>query len=198
MLYCISGKPHCGKSTFLKEIVEKLNIKCYIITEEILDKNNNRIGFKTIINDNNNIQEFIIASIFNKEWNINLGKYYININNINIIAHIINNLYKKYNEIIIDEIASIQLLSYDYALMIQKILFTHKIFNKKIIFTASIEINDKINNYIKLNVHDKLIDLSKQYKTYYYLPYDIEKENKEVFKEYPKILNKFINNYYHY
>lgn len=198
MLYCISGKPHCGKSTFLKEIVEKLNIKCYIITEEILDKNNNRIGFKTIINDNNNIQEFIIASIFNKEWNINLGKYYINLNNINIIAHIINNLYKKYNEIIIDEIASIQLLSYDYALMIQKILFTHKIFNKKIIFTASIEINDKINPYIKLNVHDKLIDLSKQYKTYYYLPYDIEKENKEVFKEYPKILNKFINNYYHY
>lgn len=198
MLYCISGKPHCGKSTFLKEIVEKLNIKCYIITEEILDKNNNRIGFKTIINDNNNIQEFIIASIFNKEWNINLGKYFININNINIIAHIINDLYKKYNELIIDEIASIQLLSYDYALMIQKILFTYKIFNKKIIFTASIEINDKINNYIKLNVHDKLIDLSKQYKTYYYLPYDIEKENKEVFKEYPKILNKFINNYYHY
>lgn len=195
MLYCISGKPHCGKSTFLKEIVEKLNIKCYIITEEILDKNNNRIGFKTIINDNNNIQEFIIASIFNKEWNINLGKYYININNINIIAHIINDLYKKYNELIIDEIASIQLLSYDYALMIQKILFTHKIFNKKIIFTASVEINDKINPYIKLNVHDKLIDLSKQYKTYYYLPYDKEKENKEVFKEYPKILNKFINNY---
>ena len=52
MLYCISGKPHCGKSTFLKEIVKKLNIKCYIITEEILNKNNQRIGFKSIINDN--------------------------------------------------------------------------------------------------------------------------------------------------
>ena len=53
----------------------------------------------------------------------------------------------------LSEIASIQLLNYNYALMIQKILFTHNLLNKKVIFTASVEINDKINPYIKLNVH---------------------------------------------
>lgn len=159
MLYCISGKPHCGKSTFLKEIVKELNIKCYIITEEILNEKNERKGFKTIITEVINektlklkSKEYVISST-EKETDINLGKYYINIDEINKIADKICKLYDKYDKIIIDEIASMQLLSFNYALAIQKILFTHDILNKKVIFTASVEINDKINPYIKLNVH---------------------------------------------
>lgn len=194
-IYCITGKPGCGKSTFVSYLEKNKHIEVSIITEEITE-NNKRIGFKTIIKENKKILEYQLAEVDNKNIKYNykkLGKYIINLDNLKIISNKIKELYDKYDIIIIDEIANMQLLCYDYAETILYILHTYKILNKKIIFCCSISLNNSINDFFKKYIYNFIINETKINNTYYYLSYDKNKNNKNEFKKYPELLNNLIN-----
>ena len=124
-IYYITGFPGCGKSTFVSKIKRRCNIKTSVITKELLNKEKKRIGFTTVINDNGNIKKrkISIKSPTPKlNYNKQMKSYYVNLDNLKEISKEIKRLYNKSKILIIDEIASMQLLSKEYYEVINEIV----------------------------------------------------------------------------
>ena len=103
----ITGKPGCGKTTLIKQIIEELNLDAGgFYTTEIREKGI-RKGFKIITLDG---KEEILAHVnINSEYKV--SKYGVDIKSLEEIGvkSILNSLRKKV--IVIDEIGKMELLS---------------------------------------------------------------------------------------
>ncbi len=116
----ISGRPGCGKTTLIKEIIKLL--KCSFsgfITEEI--RENGRSGFKII--DIKNGNEGILASVNIKEGP-RVSKYRVNVKSIEEIA--IPSLERDVEIYIIDEIGRMELCSEKFRNKIKMLLTNEK------------------------------------------------------------------------
>ncbi|MCX8015443.1 MAG: AAA family ATPase, partial [candidate division WOR-3 bacterium] len=84
MIILITGKPRSGKTTLIKNIMNKLPNKLYggFYTEEIRDANNNRIGFRKKTTDG---KETLLADV-NLNSQHRIGKYKVNIAGVESVA----------------------------------------------------------------------------------------------------------------
>ena len=104
----ITGKPGCGKTTLIKEILKKLKSKISgFYTEEIREKGE-RIGFKIKTLDK---KEGILAHI-NLKSRYQLGKYKVNLKDLEEIGVLaIKRAIKEKKIVLIDEIGKMELFS---------------------------------------------------------------------------------------
>lgn len=114
----LTGEPRVGKSTILKKIVEKHNIKDYILAREIR-KNDERIGFE-LITPNRNVQ-----FAFRKLTPImpRVGSYWIDLKAINdvcipVFEKVINNS----SFFVFDEFGAMQMMSPEFRKSAYKLL----------------------------------------------------------------------------
>lgn len=123
----ITGKPGCGKSSLVKEIIEFLKTKkikfAGIVTPEIR-KNNQREGFKIL--DLVSGKQEILASV-NTKSKYKVGKYGVNIRSIDKIVDIFSRNYDNADITIVDELGKMEMFSKKFKLLINKILENNKI-----------------------------------------------------------------------
>ena len=137
----ICGPPGVGKTTLIKKILEKLNLKAGgFYTEEIRERSN-RVGFKIISLDN---QEGILAHINIKDSQ-RVGRYGVNINDLeNIGARSLEQALKNDDLIIIDEIGKMEVFSEEFK---EKVLDCLN--SKKIVLATIGMVGDKFISNIK-------------------------------------------------
>jgi nucleoside-triphosphatase THEP1 len=101
----ITGIPKSGKSTILKKIIEQFPNKVGFVTNEIL-YDNKRVGFEIEITFG---KKSILAHI-NFQTDFKVSKYYVDINNLDlIIPEVVN--FSDVDLLYIDEIAEMELYS---------------------------------------------------------------------------------------
>ena len=106
----ITGKPGCGKTTLIKEIVKEIKKPAFgFYTQEIRNKNGKRVGFEMI---SLNGRKGILAHI-NFESKYRVGKYKVNLETLEKIGveSVLKGLESKENLIVIDEIGKMELFS---------------------------------------------------------------------------------------
>jgi nucleoside-triphosphatase len=133
----ISGKPGCGKTTLIKEIIK--NLKCSFsgfITEEI--RKNGRTGFKII--DVKTRNETVLAST-DLKVGPKISKYRVNIKGIEEVA--VPSLEREAELYIIDEIGAMELCSKKFREKIGEILNS----NKSILATLHRNYVNEYRNY---------------------------------------------------
>lgn len=119
----ITGRPGCGKSTLIQELIQALkgNIIAGIITPEI--RTGGRKGFKII--DLLSRKEEILASVDIKSGP-RIGKYGINVRAIdNIVGSFLEN-FEMSEYIFLDEIGRMELFSSRFKNMVNRILKSDK------------------------------------------------------------------------
>ncbi|MFQ6010277.1 MAG: NTPase [Candidatus Aenigmatarchaeota archaeon] len=114
----ITGKPGCGKTTLIKELVKERDVAGFI-TEEIRDKG--RKGFKII--DIKSREEGVLASTEQKTGP-RVSKYRVNLADLERIG--IKALERKADLIVIDEIGKMELYSKAIEKKIKEILQSRK------------------------------------------------------------------------
>lgn len=137
----ICGPPGVGKTTLIKKILKKINLRAGgFYTEEIRGRSN-RVGFKIISLDN---QEGILAHINIKDSQ-RVGRYGVNINDLeNIGARSLEQALKNDDLIIIDEIGKMEVFSEEFK---EKVLDC--LSSKKIVLAAISMVGDKFISNIK-------------------------------------------------
>lgn len=137
----ICGPPGVGKTTLIKKILKKINLRAGgFYTEEIRGRSN-RVGFKIISLDN---QEGILAHINIKDSQ-RVGRYGVNINDLeNIGARSLERALKNDDLIIIDEIGKMEVFSEEFK---EKVLDC--LSSKKIVLAAISMVGDKFISNIK-------------------------------------------------
>lgn len=137
----ICGPPGVGKTTLIKKILKKTNLRAGgFYTEEIRGRSN-RVGFKIISLDN---QEGILAHINIKDSQ-RVGRYGVNINDLeNIGARSLEQALKNDDLIIIDEIGKMEVFSEEFK---EKVLDC--LSSKKIVLAAISMVGDKFISNIK-------------------------------------------------
>jgi len=137
----ICGPPGVGKTTLIKKILKKTNLRAGgFYTEEIRGRSN-RVGFKIISLDN---QEGILAHINIKDSQ-RVGRYGVNINDLeNIGARSLEQALKNDDLIIIDEIGRMEVFSEEFK---EKVLDC--LSSKKIVLAAISMVGDKFISNIK-------------------------------------------------
>jgi nucleoside-triphosphatase len=104
----ICGPPGVGKTTLIKKILEKLDLKAGGFYTEEIKENNRRVGFKIFSLDN---QEGILAHISIKGAK-RVGKYGVNIYDLeNIGVKSLSQALREDDLIIIDEIGKMEIFS---------------------------------------------------------------------------------------
>jgi len=119
--FLITGKPGCGKTTLIKEIVREIKRPCFgFYTQEIRDKNGKRIGFEII---SLNSKKGTLAHI-NFKSKFRVGKYKVNLEGLEKIGveAILEGLKSKENLIVIDEIGKMELFSEKFKEAVLKVL----------------------------------------------------------------------------
>ena len=137
----ICGPPGVGKTTLIKKILKKINLRAGgFYTEEIRGRSN-RVGFKIISLDN---QEGILAHINIKDSQ-RVGRYGVNINDLeNIGARSLEQALKNDDLIIIDEIGKMEVFSEEFK---EKVLDC--LSSKKIVLAAISMVGNKFISNIK-------------------------------------------------
>jgi nucleoside-triphosphatase len=174
----LTGVPGTGKSFALNKIVDELKLKydlIGLITLEILDKNETRIGFKTsLVNDPEQKQQ--IAYLGSHENGTQLGKWTIYPDKLEKLLEQIT-LKPKYI-IIIDEIAPMQIISEKFRKFVEKsldsnniVIGTIKLDDSNFEFIRDIKKRDDVNliemtldnrNSVPKNVIDLVEELQKK------------------------------------
>jgi len=104
----ICGPPGVGKTTLIKKILKKINLRAGGFYTEEIKENNRRVGFKIISLDN---QEGILAHVNIKDSQ-RVGRYGVNINDLeNIGVKSLNQALRDDDLIIIDEIGKMEIFS---------------------------------------------------------------------------------------
>ena len=123
MIILLTGKPGCGKSSLVVELIKALKDKrvAGIITPEI--KDNGRKGFKII--DLVSGKEDILASVDIKT-RIRVGKYGVNIKGIDNIVDLFMESFETTDYIFLDEIGKMELYSGKFEKISEEILNSGK------------------------------------------------------------------------
>lgn len=104
----ICGPPGVGKTTLIKKILEKLNLKAGGFYTEEIKENNRRVGFKIISLDN---QKGILAHISIKGAK-RVGRYGVNIDDLEGIGvKSLGRALRNEDLVIIDEIGKMEIFS---------------------------------------------------------------------------------------
>lgn len=104
----ICGPPGVGKTTLIKKILEKLNLKAGGFFTEEIKENNRRVGFKIISLDN---QKGILAHISIKGAK-RVGRYGVNIDDLEGIGvKSLDRALRNEDLVIIDEIGKMEIFS---------------------------------------------------------------------------------------
>ncbi len=104
----ICGPPGVGKTTLIKKILKRMNLRAGGFYTEEIKENNRRVGFKIISLDN---QEGILAHISIKNSR-RVGRYGVNIYDLeNIGVKCLNQALKDDDLILIDEIGKMEIFS---------------------------------------------------------------------------------------
>lgn len=104
----ICGPPGVGKTTLIKKILEKLNLKAGGFYTEEIKENNRRVGFKIISLDN---QKGILAHISIKGAK-RVGRYGVNIDDLEGIGvKSLDRALRNEDLVIIDEIGKMEIFS---------------------------------------------------------------------------------------
>lgn len=144
----LTGKPGIGKTTLIKKVVNGINKKLKIsgfYTEEIRE-DNERVGFRIITIDG---KEGILSHI-NIRSNLGVGKYFVNLKDIDEIA--VKSISENSDLIVIDEIGKMELLSEKFRNAVLVALDTRKVFGT-IRFTED-EFIDRIKNRADTEILD--------------------------------------------
>ncbi len=165
-VFFITGKPGCGKSTLIMELVKKLKRVCGILTPEIR-KGKRRIGFWII--DLKSGEKRILASTEIKHGP-RVSKYKVSLQNIEEIVEKFYQGFKNSKYVIIDEIGKMELYSNDFKNMLKTVFSSNKI----VIATLH---RNLVNKYGKFG---KVFHLKKE---------NFEDVKKEIIKEICKASN---------
>jgi nucleoside-triphosphatase len=120
----ITGKPGVGKTTLIQKVVEKVDLSCQgFYTREIRVNEASRVGFEIVTLDG---KTALLAHIDHLTPH-RLGKYFVNVDNINrVIVPCIENAIKQADLIIIDEIGKMELFSPRFRQAVLKALASPK------------------------------------------------------------------------
>lgn len=108
----ISGETRSGKTTYLKNLInkfksEKKDVKIGGILAHGIDENGNRLGFE--IEDISNGNKFLLSNSTKEEGDIKVGKYFFKRNSIDLGKEILNKAIQDSDLLIIDEIGHFEL-----------------------------------------------------------------------------------------
>lgn len=107
----LTGRPGVGKTTVIKEVIEKSDESAGGFYTQELRKNGRRVGFKIVSLDS---KEGILAHVNHKSA-YKVSKYGVNLHNINEIAvKSIIDAIKSKKIVVIDEIGKMELYSTDF------------------------------------------------------------------------------------
>lgn len=123
MKILITGKPGSGKSTLVKETIEKLDRNISGILSPEIREGRKRKGFKII--DYYTGKEEILASV-NIKQGPKIGKYTVNISGINKIVEIFKENWNKTDLVIVDELGPMELKSRKFQKLINEIFQSDK------------------------------------------------------------------------
>lgn len=112
----IRGRPHTGKTTLIKELINELNIPWVGFYTEEIRKNNIRVGFKIVDMDG---KQKIFAHI-NFTTRYRVGKYCVDIQTLDFTIDRIKKLAEG-NLFIIDEIGKMELFSQKFKHLVMEI-----------------------------------------------------------------------------
>ena len=120
----ITGKPGVGKTTLIQKIVAKVALSCQgFYTREIRDNQENRLGFEIITLDG---KTALLAHV-EQLTSHRLGKYFVNVDNINrVIVPCIEHAIHQAQIIIIDEIGKMELFSSQFQQVVLQALASPK------------------------------------------------------------------------
>ena len=136
----LTGKPKVGKTTLLKTIISKINSCGGFYTEEILDENEKRIGFKIKTLEG---KEGILA-LKGLNSPFRLGKYGINLKDLEEIGLVsVKEALKNKKIIVIDEIGKMELYSEKFKDLVLEVLNSGKML-LGVIHQENIEFLNKI------------------------------------------------------
>lgn len=156
MKILLTGKPGSGKSRLVLSIIEELrSIKkiAGIITPEIR-KNNERYGFKIIDLASN--EERILASVDEKGPMV--GKYHVNVGNIDYIVDRFEEGMDKADILIIDEIGKMEFFSEKFRELVKGIFKS----DKPLIAVIHRSLVDRYRNRGELILVEKSNELKKE------------------------------------
>jgi len=141
----ITGKPGCGKSTLVSELIELVAKKeityCGILTPEIR-KNGLRIGFKIIALPNK--EEEILASTELRYPKI--SRYGVNVEGIDKIVDIVKRNFNKANIVFIDEIGKMEMFSEKFKEFLFEVLES----DEKVVTTLNLALLKEFKEYGKV------------------------------------------------
>ncbi len=112
----IRGKPHTGKTTLIKELINQLNIPWAGFYTEEIRKNNKRVGFKIVERDGK--QKTFAHINFTTRYRV--GKYCVDIQTLDSTIDRIKKLTEA-NLFIIDEIGKMELFSQKFKHLVMEI-----------------------------------------------------------------------------
>ena len=167
----ITGKPGCGKTTLIKQIIEELNLNVGGFYTQEMRIGGRRVGFKIISVDGN---ESILAHVDIKSP-YRVSKYGVNIESIEKIG--VKSILKALEEndvIVIDEIGKMELFSPRFKEVVNKALNSEKMLLATILLAPN-PFTDKIKR-------------RQDVKLFYLTPENREKvkeEIKAIFQQYP-------------
>ncbi len=150
--FLITSPPGTGKTTAIKKFLELVKDKFKVsgfITEEIRNESGKRTGFKIVTLDG---KTGILADV-NLKTNVKVGKYYVNLKDIEEVA--IPSIDLSSDIIIIDEIGKMECLSKNFVNKVLNVLDSDKI----LVGTIK-EKGDEIINRIKSRNDVKIIKLT--------------------------------------
>ena len=150
----ICGTPGVGKTTLIKKILKRINLRAGGFYTEEIKENNKRVGFKIISLDN---QEGILAHINIKDSR-RVGRYGVNINDLESIGvKSLEQALKNDDLIIIDEIGKMEVFSEEFK---EKVLDCLN--SKKIVLATVGMFGDKFISNIKRRDNIILFKVTKE------------------------------------
>ena len=141
----ITGKPGCGKSTLIGELIKLAEQKgvayCGILTPE-MRKDGSRIGFKIVALPDG--EEEILASIELSYPKV--SKYGVNVKGIDKIVGVVERNFSKAEVVFIDEIGKMEMFSEEFKKFLAKVLRS----DKRVVATLNLALLNEFKNYGKL------------------------------------------------
>lgn len=137
----VSGKPGCGKSTLIKEIIEEFKNKkiAGIITPELRDGYGYRKGFEVIDLASGAVETMASVGITNGP---RISRYGVNIGGIDKIVELFLRSFEAAEFVFIDEIGKMEFFSEKFRQMLERVLGS----DKKIIATLHQNYVDEFKN----------------------------------------------------
>lgn len=150
----ITGKPGCGKTSLVKEIIEALNLDTEGFYTSEIRKNNERIGFE--ISSLSGKKEILAHKDFKSFPKV--SKYGVNLNNLEEIG--VNSILEALEEnklIIIDEVGKMEMLSEKF----KKTVITALNSKNKVLGTIKLT-SDSFTSKIKKRPDTKVFYLTRE------------------------------------